>query len=299
MNIETARRGPHSRPTWSPWACRWQPSDSGPRPVAGAGVVAGAAVPAAVDPEWCKRHGFSAKVGQTLIAPGARESGRQDPRSSWSGWAPPAMLAGDRGLESLRRAAAAFVRCRGPGGHGRPRCCPPAPISTAGRSAAAVAEGAVLASYRYDAFRTGDVPGPWPRWPSSPASADDGRAVGAGAARGARLAASVGLARDLVNEPPSSLTPERFAGIFVERFSGVDGVTVEVWDEERIAAERLGGLLGVARGSAQPPRLVRVEYRPADPSRSTAGCPIWRWWARGSPSTPAACRSRRRPAWRP
>jgi leucyl aminopeptidase len=30
-------------------------------------------------------------------------------------------------------------------------------------------------------------------------------------------------------------------------------------------AERLGGLLGVARGSNQPPRLVKVEYRPADP----------------------------------
>ena len=42
-------------------------------------------------------------------------------------------------------------------------------------------------------------------------------------------------------------------------------VTVEVWDEDRIAAERLGGLLGVARGSTQPPRLVRVEYRPPDP----------------------------------
>ena len=68
-----------------------------------------------------------------------------------------------------------------------------------------------------------------------------------------------------MNEPPSSLTPERFADTFVERFSGVAGVTVEVWDEERIAAERLGGLLGVARGSAQPPRLVRVEYQPADP----------------------------------
>ncbi len=40
--------------------------DSGPRPVAGTGQVAGAPIPTAVDPEWCKRHGFSAKVGQTL-----------------------------------------------------------------------------------------------------------------------------------------------------------------------------------------------------------------------------------------
>ena len=42
-------------------------------------------------------------------------------------------------------------------------------------------------------------------------------------------------------------------------------MTVEVWDEERIADERLGGLLGVARGSAEPPRLLKVAYEPADP----------------------------------
>ena len=38
-----------------------------------------------------------------------------------------------------------------------------------------------------------------------------------------------------------------------------------MWDEDRIVAEKLGGLLGVARGSAQPPRLVKVDYTPADP----------------------------------
>jgi leucyl aminopeptidase len=42
-------------------------------------------------------------------------------------------------------------------------------------------------------------------------------------------------------------------------------VTVEVWDEKRIVAERLGGLLGVARGSTQEPRLLRADYQPTDP----------------------------------
>jgi leucyl aminopeptidase len=50
-----------------------------------------------------------------------------------------------------------------------------------------------------------------------------------------------------------------------DRFDDVDGLTVEVWDEERIAAERLGGLLGVAAGSVRPPRLVKVTYLPSDP----------------------------------
>jgi leucyl aminopeptidase len=73
------------------------------------------------------------------------------------------------------------------------------------------------------------------------------------------------LARDLINEPPSSLTPTRFAEVAVDHARGRPGVTVEVWDEQRITDERLGGLLGVARGSAEPPRLIKVAYEPADP----------------------------------
>ena len=61
------------------------------------------------------------------------------------------------------------------------------------------------------------------------------------------------FARDLVNEPPSSLTPSKLAEIVSERLGARPGVTVEVWDEDRIVAEHLGGLLGVARGSVATP----------------------------------------------
>ena len=129
---------------------------------------------------------------------------------------------------------------------------------------AAAAEAAVLTSYRYDAFRTGEDPGRLGMVIIAVAPPDAERAAD-GARRGARVGASVNLARDLVNEPPSSLTPGRFADAVVDRFSDVPAVAVEVWDEDRIVAERLGGLLGVARGSTQPPRFVRIDYRPSDP----------------------------------
>jgi leucyl aminopeptidase len=89
--------------------------------------------------------------------------------------------------------------------------------------------------------------------------------VAEGARRGSELADSVSFARDLVNEPPSSLTPTKLAQLVADRLSGRPGVTVEVWDENRIVSEHLGGLLGVARGSDEPPRLVRAEYTPAEP----------------------------------
>jgi leucyl aminopeptidase len=67
--------------------------------------------------------------------------------------------------------------------------------------------------------------------------------------------------RDLVNTGPSDLVPAALAG----RAQGVaaeSGLAVTVLDERELAAEGYGGILGVGRGSAHPPRLVRLEYAP-------------------------------------
>lgn len=79
--------------------------------------------------------------------------------------------------------------------------------------------------------------------------------------RGAVIAEAVARARDLVNEPAGYKSPTRLATWASEELGAV-GIEVEVWDEERIAAEGLGGLMGVAAGSHQPPRLVQARYRP-------------------------------------
>jgi leucyl aminopeptidase len=238
------------------------------------GLAQGAGVPASLDPTWCKRHGFAGKVGQTVTYRAAPPA-QAPPDAVADGIAPrpdiilvgvgdPSSLVGDGGLETLRRACAAFVRAVGQGDSAA--FLLPGGVTLADEQmAAAVAEGATLASYRYDRFRTAESPGQLGTLLVIGDSADQAGLVDGGLARGARIAESVSLARDLVNEPPSSLTPEKFAETFVQRFAGVPELSVEVWDEDRIAAERLGGLLGVARGSVQPPRLVRVEYQPVDP----------------------------------
>jgi leucyl aminopeptidase len=69
------------------------------------------------------------------------------------------------------------------------------------------------------------------------------------------------MARDWVNRPPRDLTPTELARLATEAAAG-SGAGVEVWDEERIAAERLGGLMGVAAGASEPPRLIRLEHSP-------------------------------------
>jgi leucyl aminopeptidase len=77
------------------------------------------------------------------------------------------------------------------------------------------------------------------------------------------------LARELVNTPPCDLYPETFATAVAE--SGRQhGFEVEVWNESRLAAEKMGSLLGVARGSVRPPRLAILRYQ-GNPGGGTLG----------------------------
>ena len=45
------------------------------------------------------------------------------------------------------------------------------------------------------------------------------------------------------------------------------GLDIMVWDEERLADEGFGGIVGVGQGSVHPPRLVRLDYRPSRRAR--------------------------------
>jgi leucyl aminopeptidase len=47
------------------------------------------------------------------------------------------------------------------------------------------------------------------------------------------------------------------------------GLTVTVWEEQQLAEEGFGGILGVGQGSVSPPRLVRLDYAPPKAGRKT------------------------------
>lgn len=83
----------------------------------------------------------------------------------------------------------------------------------------------------------------------------------AAASRGRTLAAAANVARELAGEPSNVLTPRVFADR-AAALVGEAGVGVEILDEEAIAALRMGLLLGVARGSSEPPRLLVMRHEP-------------------------------------
>ncbi|HEU0113639.1 MAG TPA: M17 family peptidase N-terminal domain-containing protein [Thermomicrobiales bacterium] len=124
-----------------------------------------------------------------------------------------------------------------------------------------IVEGVLLARYRYDALR---------RQPRAVALsaltlvASDGRgdAIAAGARRGRALAEAAALARDLANTPPAYLTARKLAEV-ATRIGGESGLGVRVFDENALAELGCGGLLGVNRGSTEPPRMIELTYEPA------------------------------------
>ncbi len=78
-------------------------------------------------------------------------------------------------------------------------------------------------------------------------------------ASGQTLGEAVALTRRLVNEPANKIYPESFADAAAD-VAATCGLEVEVWDQERLKAERCGSLLAVAQGSTRPPRLVILRH---------------------------------------
>jgi leucyl aminopeptidase len=134
-------------------------------------------------------------------------------------------------------------------------------------AAAAVVEGAILASYRFNKYRSNSnvatvVKGLTLFKPGLKRTASLERSV----RRVEQTVPGVFLARDLVNEPPS-VTTARFLGEQAEIHCRGRGLSVEVWGKKKIQSMSLAGLLAVNRGSHEEPRFIKIQYRPGARAR--------------------------------
>jgi leucyl aminopeptidase len=215
--------------------------------VVGVPVYADLSLPAGaggvVDGAFLARFGFEGKPGQsqvipseggaTLIAVGVGEVGKVD-------------------TDVIRRAAAALARAAGHATSIATTLPSAAPAGVA--AGAATIEGIGLAAYRFAGDR---------RQPPV-VHLEAVTVVGAGdeeVRAGVVAVEATNRTRDWVNTPPRQLTPTRL-GELATGLAAEYGLAVDVWDTERIDTERLGGLAGVAAGSHEPARLIRLAYEP-------------------------------------
>ncbi len=132
---------------------------------------------------------------------------------------------------------------------------------------AAFAQGAALASYSFDKYRS--VPQPVKGRSGIAAkntislyfSAGESQLLSTAADYATITAKAVYLARDLINEPAGELTPTRFAEVASE-IAKSSNLLSDILDKAAAEKAGLGALLGVSSGSEEECRLVKLTYHP-------------------------------------
>jgi leucyl aminopeptidase len=136
---------------------------------------------------------------------------------------------------------------------------PGTPVS-AQQAAQVAAEGAVLANFDGANYKTTDQPRVWLDEVALHVGAG-GTTIARAAERGRILGECSNLAREMANEPGNTLTPRVFADRAV-KLAQAAGLKAEVLDEKQIADLKMGMLLGVAKGSHEPPRVIVLRHEP-------------------------------------
>jgi leucyl aminopeptidase len=129
--------------------------------------------------------------------------------------------------------------------------------------AQAMVEGAILGSYQFTVYRSEAA--------SEPAVAgmkilipqkSQLRQVTEGVRRGVATAEATVFVRDLCNHPANVLTPAMVADE-AKTIAKTERITIKILEQKDMERLGMGALLGVARGSQEPPKFIILEYNGA------------------------------------
>ena len=161
--------------------------------------------------------------------------------------------------ENLRRAAGSAARELA----GQSAATFALPVSTLAQISA-VAEGAALGAYAFNEFRSStksDFKEPLEQIVIATKSTSDAAAKRA-LVRAEIIARNTAMVRDLINTPPSHLTPDSFC-TRMKKLATPLGLKVEILNEATLKNQGYGGIIGVGQGSSNPPRLLHISYTPS------------------------------------
>jgi leucyl aminopeptidase len=202
-----------------------------------------------VDRSQLELNGFAGAVGTSMLVT-SRDGVARVAIGSGSG---------DLGPADARDAAASFGRATGK--HvDLAVVLPPNETADTAALAQALVEGIMLSRYSFDSLRS-EPKGSPVRSITILVDVVAGAAAPAGAERGRAFAAATKLSRDLANSPHSHLTASMLAELAVQ-VGPSRGLTVEIFGEDELREMGCGGILGVNAGSVEPPRMIKMTYRP-------------------------------------
>ena len=129
-----------------------------------------------------------------------------------------------------------------------------------GTAAQAITEGAILGLYTFNRHITKkQEQGEIGELVINDRNLKNKAAVQQGINTGKILAEAANLARDMVNEPSNFMTPTIMAAE-ARKVAEKHGLDIKVLERKQMKALGMGGLLGVAQGSEEPPKFIVLKY---------------------------------------
>ncbi len=129
-------------------------------------------------------------------------------------------------------------------------------------------EGAILGAYRFARYKTPES-APVEQVELLATDPAQHRSLEEGLRLGRVFADATVFARDLVNEPSNALPPVRLAEIAAES-ARANGLHCSILDVDAMQRLGMGAILAIGAGSAQPPRLIILEYAPPKAKKTVA-----------------------------
>ncbi|RMH71931.1 MAG: leucyl aminopeptidase [Gemmatimonadetes bacterium] len=137
-------------------------------------------------------------------------------------------------------------------------------------TAQAFAEGTVLGAYRFTAYKTNNDPKSSRLETVTVVELDEGviEAIEDGIQRGQTLAEGVCYARDLGNHPANLITPSYLADQ-AKTIAKTHKLKCTILDHKEMEKRGMNCILAVSSGSAEPPKLIILEYQSGNPDAPT------------------------------
>lgn len=124
----------------------------------------------------------------------------------------------------------------------------------------AAAEGALLAGFRCDQFKSSNDKAKPLKKLAFLLEEKHGKEAERGLKIGKVLGECTNITKTFASSPGNFMTPAVLANKTLEYTKGTK-IKTSVWTKERIKKGKMGGLLGVSQGSAEEPRFVIMEYK--------------------------------------
>jgi len=133
----------------------------------------------------------------------------------------------------------------------------------------AFVEGLMLAQYDFNAYKKPDANPPVTVHEITVLATEGLEELRAGCGATVLVCQNTNWARDLANTPPNALTPRALAS-HAEALAKQLGCACTVFDETKLKELGMNAILGVGQGSAEPPRLILLEYAPEHYTKTVA-----------------------------